>query len=164
MKYKAAIGLILAIVSNSTLAQMTLEDVNRNLEVFNDPAPSQQEMDRQWSLYNKPARSTDNGQPDRHWYDHPFSNGRTYHNNYGHEIVISARGGSRLSDGRDESNRCHIQIVVDGQLLVDTRDNNHNLAKSCFASANIPKGASYRISSNPWQTWGKYRTTVKVFR
>lgn len=164
MKHKIIVGALLSMLSGAAFAQMTMADVNRNLDTYDRYVPPQSEMDQRWDRYNRVPESTTDGQPDRHWYNHPFSNGRTYHNNYGHEIVISARGGSRLSDGRDESNRCHIQIVVDGQLLVDTRDNNHNLAKSCFASANIPKGASYSISSNPWQTWGKYRTTVKVFR
>ncbi|MGR5465142.1 hypothetical protein ACPV5G_19660 [Photobacterium damselae] len=164
MEHKIIVGALLSLLSSASFAQMTMDDVNRNLDTYDRYVPPQSEMDQRWNDFNDIPFGTTDGQPDRHWYNHPFSNGRTYRNNYGHEIVINAWGGSRYSNGGDASNRCNIRIVVDGQLLADTRDNNHNLAKSCFASANIPKGASYSISSDPWDTWGDYRTAVKVFR
>ncbi|ELV7518847.1 hypothetical protein QMU85_003914 [Photobacterium damselae] len=152
--------LFLAILPTYCAANITFDSLKleTTINVSNIPSNSN------WQTNNPIPNSSSGNGPDRHWYNHPFSNGRTYHNNYGHEIVINAWGGSRYSNGGDASNRCNIQIFVDGQLLADTRDNNHNLAKSCFASANVPRGGSYIIRSNPWDTWGNYRTAVKVFR
>lgn len=160
---KTVIPIIFILFSSSAISGMNLGNVNGQLEYRNEYIPPLSEQDQRWRDYNPPAH-TSSGQLERKWYWHPYSNGATYHNNYDHEIVINASGGTKSSSGKDPSNRCHISITVNGDSVADVRNNNHNLGKSCFATATIPKGARYSISSSPWDTWGDSRMSVRVLR
>ncbi|ELV7517767.1 hypothetical protein QMU85_002773 [Photobacterium damselae] len=140
-------------------AKVTLENLKTEpLDNYGaDIAPSSQ-----WATNNPIPNSSTENQLERRWYNHPFSNGATYRNNYGHEIVINASGGRR--GGGNPGNRCQITIRVNGKYIADSRSNSDRGAKSCFVSANVPKDATYQISSDPYGAGGNYHTTVTIYK
>lgn len=165
MKYKIILGALISVISSATFAQMTLEDVNRNLDAYDRYVPPQSEMDQRWRDFN--AVSDESGSGDkRKWYSQAFVQGRSYTNNYSHEIVVNARGGSRNNGNPydNQNNRCQLSIIVDGHIVASSANSNNQFTKECFVTANVPVNSRYQITSNPWQSTGSYSTSVNVLR
>lgn len=66
-------------------------------------------------------------------------------NPYQYPIVVYAWGGRKNATGVE----CDLEGYVSGQLINEQSDNNNNNGRSCDISFWVPKGAVYRINSNP---------------
>ncbi|MGR5465268.1 hypothetical protein ACPV5G_20230 [Photobacterium damselae] len=62
MKHKIIVGALLSMLSSAAFAQMTMADVNRNLDTYDRYVPPQSEMDYRWKKYNEVPQETTNGQ------------------------------------------------------------------------------------------------------
>lgn len=103
----------------------------------------------------------------RQWHYQGFSNGHTFANNYGHEIIINVRGGNKMhpnNPNHNQNNRCQLTIAVNGSTVASAVNNNDQWGKECFVTATVPHGANYQITSNPWNTVGSPSVHTSVFR
>lgn len=167
MMKKRLLLIPLCLLSTSSVARVTMEDVNRDMAWFaaQNPTVPQSVIDKQWNDYNQPPEEDANNS-NRKWYSQAFVQGRSYTNNYSHEIVVNARGGSR-SNGNpydNQNNRCQLSIIVDGHIVASSANNNNQFAKECFVTASVPVNSRYQITSNPWQSSGSYSTSVNILR
>ncbi|MGR5465502.1 hypothetical protein ACPV5G_21460, partial [Photobacterium damselae] len=61
MKHKIIVGALLSLLSSASFAQMTLDDVNRNLDTYDRYVPPQSEMDYRWNSFNAVPDESGNG-------------------------------------------------------------------------------------------------------
>lgn len=61
MKRAIILGVLISTLSSTAFAQMTLDDVNRNLDTYDRYVPPQSEMDQRWNRYNRVPESTTDG-------------------------------------------------------------------------------------------------------
>lgn len=97
---------------------------------------------------------------DREWYSFSAAHNEEFINEYSYEIIVSAYGGNGGSG--NVSNRCNLNIYVDGLLISYQGNANYKYSKGCNVSAAVPSGATWKIVSLPYGA-GVGRFSTKVF-
>ena len=95
----------------------------------------------------------------RKWYRFSAVHNKELINNYSYEIIVSAHGGNGGSGSR--SNRCNLNIYVDGLMTSHQNNANSKYSKGCNVSATIPSGATWKIVSLPYDAGvGRFSTQI----